>query len=192
MVLLSSFNTAKSSHRFQTPKGKGYPPTTWCSLVDVIFSFYVKLSTVLLPQMCHTQLGTDGCAACSKRTAIEPLCKNENRYINKQPIECGSLVCMTFLKSEFFRIVTKFYLQKGKIIIKKIQNLKPSSFLAFIPSLLQKAPSTTDTFSVSWVQKLECSGNTYKEKEFLDVHYITKRFAPRPKEGGILSNIKFL
>lgn len=31
-----------------------------------------------------------------------------------------------------------------------------------------------------------------REKEFLVVHYITKRFAPRPKEGGILSNVKFL
>lgn len=31
-----------------------------------------------------------------------------------------------------------------------------------------------------------------REKEFLVVRYITKRFAPRPKKGGILSNIKFL
>lgn len=31
-----------------------------------------------------------------------------------------------------------------------------------------------------------------REKEFLVVHYITKRFAPQPKEGGVLSNIKFL
>jgi len=41
----------------------------------------------------------------------------------------------------FFRIVTNFYLEKGKIIIIEKKNLKPSSFLAFIPSLPPKSTS---------------------------------------------------
>lgn len=82
--------------------------------------------------------------------------------------------------------------QKSK---KQSNNIKIFSFQVSSPSFPPspiKAPPTINTFSLSRVQKLECSEIQRREKEFLVVHYITKRFAPRPKEGGTLSSIKFL
>lgn len=84
MVLLSSFNTAKSSHRFQTPKGKGCHPTTWGGLAGVCDLLKDAVSSATASDTPTTAGQGEACSLQSKhcyRTATE----NENKYIKTKP-----------------------------------------------------------------------------------------------------------
>lgn len=157
MVLLSSFNTAKSSHGFQTPKGKGVhqPPAA----VGVLF-----LSSEVISSAAASKIPNNSLEEVGVRLAGQGLLWNcyvtmrTNTDKQTQRVWFTAGLCWSQWFSGLWLIFT------FKKANNKNQNLKPSSFLAFIPSLPKKAPPAIDTFSVLQVQKLECSGNTYKRE----------------------------
>lgn len=64
---------------------------------------------MLLPQVHPPRVG----AGRSARTAVDLLGKRENKYRETNP-ENALLLCTTWLKLMFFRIVTNYDLQTGK------------------------------------------------------------------------------
>lgn len=79
-----------------------------------------------------------------------------------------------------------------KIKIKKIKILSLQASLPSFPPSPKKHFLLQTFFLLCGFRSWNVVEIHTREKEFLVVHYITKRFAPRPKEGRILSNVKFL
>lgn len=159
MVLLSSFNLQGAATDCKCQR-KRLSPSTRCSFI--FFPFSMESSAVLLPQVHSPRVG----AGRSARIAVELLGKRENKYRETNP-ENALLLCTTWLKSMFFRIVTNFYLQTGKkmkIKIKKIKILSLQVSLPSFPPSPKKHLLLQTFFSFLQVQKSECRGNTYKRE----------------------------
>lgn len=155
MVLLSSFNTAKSSHGFQTPKGKGVhqPPA--------VGGFFSPSSEVI-SSTAASKIPNNSLEWVGVQLAGQGLlwnCYVTMRTNTDKQTQRVWFTAWLFLSQWLSGLWLIFTFEKANN--NKNQNLKPSSFLAFIPSLPKKAPPTIDTSSFLQVQKLECSGNTY-------------------------------